>query len=482
MLKRTPPVAAAEANPPASSGLRIRSAGNRHRARAVQQHHPVKAGTVQDSSHDSSHDSSSSVFRQLTHFIGFDWAKDVHQATALDGRGAIVLDLEFEDSAQGWALLREKLGKLTGFAGFDRLGVCIETSRGPMVERLLEMGLAVYPVNPKAAERYRDRKRPSGAKSDPLDAWCFGDALRTDGHDWRQLRPVDPPTLELRLLCRDEIALIERRTALVNQLQSALQEYFPIMLRAFEDWTLPSSWRVLIAFPTPGSLAIAGKRKLEKTLRALQLNNPKTMQERLEMFAQSPSFANPNSAVIAAKSFLATNLAGQLLTLQGQLNQYRKRIEEKFNEHPDHDVFGSLPGAGKKLAPRLLGEIGQDRELYDTPDALCCYAGTAPVTRKSGTMRIVSFRRACNKTLRATLHLWANLSREQCAWAAVYYDRKKEQGMSHANALRCLAQRWIKILWQMWQDNARYDEARHTQNQLKHGSWVLQLLPESATD
>jgi transposase len=414
----------------------------------------------------------------LTHFIGFDWAKDAHQATVVDGQGRIVLDMEVADSADGWALLREKLSGLTGFASFARLGVCIETSRGPAVERLLEMGLAVYPVNPKAAERYRDRKRPSGVKSDPLDAWCFGDALRTDGHDWRQLRPVDPLTLELRLLCRDEIALIERRTALVNQLQSTLLEYFPTMLRGFDDWTLASSWRVLITFPTPGSLAIAGKRKLEKTLRALQLTNPKTMQKRLELFAQSPSFANPNAAVIAAKSFLAVNLARQLLTLQTQLDEYRKRIEEKFNEHPDHDVFGSLPGAGKKLAPRLLGEIGQDRQLYDSPDALACYAGAAPVTKTSGKMRIVTFRRACNKTLRATLHLWANLSRDRCAWAAVYYARKKEQGMSHANALRCLGQRWIKILWRMWQEHCHYDEARHTKNQIGHGSWVLKLLPD----
>ena len=94
-------------------------------------------------------------------------------------------------------------------------------------------------------------------------------------------------------------------------------------------------------------------------------------------------------------------------------------------------------------------------------------------------MRMVSFRRACNKTLRATFHLWANLSREQCAWAQIYYTRKKEQGMSHAAALRCLAQRWIKILWRMWQDRLYYDEARHTQNQVKHGSWVLSLLPEA---
>jgi hypothetical protein len=73
---------------------------------------------------------------------------------------------------------------------------------------------------------------------------------------------------ELRLLCRDEVALIEERTALINQLQSALREYYPAALEAFEDWTLPSAWAFLEAFPTPQALASAGKRKWEKFLLA----------------------------------------------------------------------------------------------------------------------------------------------------------------------------------------------------------------------
>ena len=152
------------------------------------------------------------------------------------------------------------------------------------------------------------------------------------------MQPVDPLTLELRLLCRDEIGLIEQRTALVNQLQAALHEYFPTMLRAFEDWTLAMSWRFVIAFPTPSQLTVAGKRKWEKCLHASKLYNPGAMQTRLELFAQPQLFANPNPAVVAAKSFLAVNLAEQLLVLGGQIDKYRKRIEQLFNDQPDHDL------------------------------------------------------------------------------------------------------------------------------------------------
>ena len=97
-----------------------------------------------------------------------------------------------------------------------------------------------------------------------------------------------------------------------------------------------------------------GRRKWEKFLHANRLYHPQTQQTRLELFAKALEFINPNAAVTKAKSMLAVALAEQLLTLQRQIDKYRRRIQELFGNHPDHDLFGSLPGAGPKLAPRLL--------------------------------------------------------------------------------------------------------------------------------
>jgi len=47
---------------------------------------------------------------------------------------------------------------------------------------------------------------------------------------------------------------------------------------------------------------------------------------------------------------------------------------------------------------------------------------------------------------------------------------KRAAGKSHACALRCLAQRWLKILWKMWQTHTPYDPEYHARNQQKHGS------------
>jgi transposase len=406
----------------------------------------------------------------LTHFAGHDWAKDHHDLVVVDLTGQVVLDLRIADTAEGWHELRTKL------AAFPRPAVAIETSAGPAVERLLEAGLMVYPVCPKATRHYRERKAPSGTKTDRLEAWALADALRTDGRTWRPLRPEDPVIQELRLLCRDEIGLIEQRTALVNQLQQALHEYYPAVLEAFDDWTQPFAWAFIEQFPTPRCLVQAGKRRWEKFLHTHKLSRPETYEKRLTVFARAEAFCG-SPAVTNAKSRLAVALARQLRVLQTQLDEYRRRIQELFDQHPDAGMFGSLPGIGEKLAPRLLGELGQDRQRFQDPQALQGYAGTAPISFQSGQIRKALFRRACNKYLRATVHLWANLSRAKCAWAQIYYQQKRNEGKSHACALRCLGQRWLKILWKMWQTGTSYDEQRHTQNQVRHGSWVLTLNP-----
>ena len=333
----------------------------------------------------------------------------------------------------------------------------------------------MYPVNPKSAKRYRERKAPSGTKSDRVDAWSLADALRLDGHTWRILKPDDPLTVELRLLCRDEISLIQQRTAFVCQLKAALREYYPVALEAFDDWTAPSTWAFIEAFATPTTLAAAGKRKWEKFLHTHKLYRPQTYSKRLKLFAQAEAFCG-SPAMTNAKSMLAVALAGQLGVLQRHLDKFRDRIQKLFADHPDYDLFGSLPGAGEKLAPRLLAELGDNRERFDSPEALQCHTGTAPVSYQSGKLKKVHFRRACHKVLRHTVHLWADLSRRKCPWANAYYHKKRQEGQSHACALRCLGQRWLKILWKMWQTRERYDAELHQRNQLKHGSWVIGLL------
>ena len=408
-------------------------------------------------------------WNERNYFGALDWAQDHHDIIVVDRLGNIVADFEFAHSAQGWSEFEQKMQP------FGKCPMCIETSSGPAVDQLLQRDYQVYPVNPKAAQRYRERKSPAGSKTDRLDAWSMADALRTDGHGWVQLVAQDEATSTLRLLCRDENVLIEQRTALVNQLQAALREYFPLALESFDDWTKPFTWAFIRAFPTPESLNKAGKRQWQKFLHNHKLWRPETAETRLQGWERGQQL-NSSAAITKAKSLLALSLANVLQSLQKQIDQYREQIRLAFKNHPDHDIFGSLPGAKDKLAPRLLAELGSRRDVFPDAHSLSCRAGTSPVSFQSGQIRKARIRWACDKFLRHTAHLWADQSRRTCLWAQTYYATKRASGHSHASALRCLAKRWLKILWRMWQDRVPYDESIHLESLKAHGSFVAKLL------
>ena len=62
-----------------------------------------------------------------------------------------------------------------------------------VLSNLLDYGYSgrIYPINPKAMERYRDRYRMSSSKSDPKDAMVLCHGAPKTGHLWAaQKRPV----------------------------------------------------------------------------------------------------------------------------------------------------------------------------------------------------------------------------------------------------------------------------------------------------
>ena len=119
-------------------------------------------------------------------------------------------------------------------------------------------------------------------------------------------------------------------------------------------------------------------------------------------------------------------------------------------------MFASLPRAGKRLAPRLLAEIGEDRTRYSDAAGLQALAGTAPVLFQSGNYAKAHRRTACLKPLRNAMQHFAWQSTLEEAWALAYYQRKRAEGKSHSVAVRALANSWLRIIYALWRDCTPY--------------------------
>src|SRR5207248_816714 len=129
-----------------------------------------------------------------------------------------------------------------------------------------------------------------------------------------------------------------------------------------------------------------------------------------------------------------------------------------------------LQAAGKRKWEKFLHThklwrpqtVDQRLAIFAAATAL---PASAPVTAAKS---LLAFSLA--KVLRFTVHLWVNASRKKCAWAQAYYQRKREEGHSHASALRCLGKRWLKILWRLWVDRKPYDEKVYLTSLQRRGS------------
>jgi len=127
-----------------------------------------------------------------------------------------------------------------------------------------------------------------------------------------------------------------------------------------------------------------------------------------------------------------------------------------------------MPGLGDRLAAQVAGEIGEHFEQYATPNALQCYGGRAPVTRRSGRSEFTIARRlAYNRHLGEAAQQWAFCSLTRSARARQFYDLKIAAGQTHHAALRTLGNRWLEVLWHCLHKNVCYDEAVHAANRAR---------------
>jgi transposase len=403
----------------------------------------------------------------VRYYLGVDWADQTHAVWVVDEHGTKITARSVSHTAEGLSEWGRELDEWRA-QGIE-LWAAIERPDGRVVDFLLDHGVVVYPVNPKALDRARDRFRQSGAKSDPFDARVLADFLRTDHAHLRALQPSSEAAQELKLLAEDCQRHIRQQTRLVNQLTATLKAYYPRGLEVSE-LTSALARDFLQSYPTPENLAVLTERQWQRWARAHRLSEVRTRE--LWQVLQQPQLPVPPH-VVRAKVRLMRSLVEQLTPVVAAVAQYRKAIEDFFANMPAAQWARTLPiGKHGITAPTLWARLGDAPGRWESFRHLQAQAGTVPVTKRSGKQQVVQFRFACDKALRYVVDQVALLSLLSSAWARAYYDQQRARGHAHRQALRALGAKWLKIIFVMWQRQAAYDEQYHLatmmRQQLRH--------------
>jgi transposase len=401
-------------------------------------------------------------------FCGIDWAEGHHDVAVVDRDGQLLASQRISDDAAGLARLLELLAE-HGDSPDDPVPVAIETPRGLLVACLRATGRTVYPVNPMAVARYRDRHSVAGRKSDKGDAAVLANVLRTDMHAHRPL-PADSELAQaIAVLARAQQDAVWDRTTAHNKLRSHLREYFPGFLAAFagarDGIMRPEARVILAAAPAPADAAKLTLAQLRALLRkAGRSRGIDAEAHRLrETLRKEQMRQLPLVEQAMGRQTLA--LLRQLEAACASASDLEQAAAESFNQHPDAGIITSFPGIGTLTGARVLAETGDDRSRFQDARGLKAYAGSAPITRASGKTRSVTHRKVKNNRLAAAGYTWAFAALTASPGARAHYDRRRDAGDRHTAAQRNLFNRLLGCLHHCLATGQHYDETTAFPNQ-----------------
>ena len=402
--------------------------------------------------------------------IGIDWADKKHDICELtmgctDYQYSVIPNTPA--GVHDWANdLRKRYPK-------HRIAIACELTKGPLIYALAQhKHITIFPVNPASVAKYREAFTHSGAKDDPSDALILTEMLE---NHMSKLRKVEPESADIRTLSQYVVnrrKLVQERVKLSNRITAVLKSYYPHVLDWFKEKDTLVFCRFVARWP---SLAEAKRAQSRTLIRFFNEHNSRyatVNQSRIEAIKDAVPLTN-DRAVIEPSKMMVEVLIHQIEILMQAIDRLNNEIRKLYKQQSDSTIFDSFPGAGPKLAPRILVAFGTNRDRYDSAAELQMYAGISPVVERSGQKSWTHWRYSCPKFLRQTFVEWAGQSVRFSFWAKAYYKQQIEKGKAHNTAIRSLAFKWIRIAFKCWKTKTPYDESKYLEALKLKGSPLL---------
>jgi transposase len=389
-------------------------------------------------------------------FVGNDWAEEHHDVCVMDESGKTLAIRQFDHGIDGVAMFHDLVAGFVSEPCDVVIGV--ETDRGMWVEALIAAGYLVYAMNPKTVSRYREGVTVSGAKSDKADAKVLADMVRINRHLHRLVAGDSDLGHEVKIVARTHQTLIWERQRTRNRLRAALLEYYPGALATFDDIADRDAVSVLVVAPTPALGAALTTAQIKKALRrGGRQRNIDTVAKRVKEGLGTDQLA-ASEGVTAGFGELTKSYAAMIATLNTEISRLAGKLSERFLEHPDAEIYLSMPGIGVILGARILGEFGDEPGRYSDAKAFRNYAATSPITRQSGNWRSVESRWIRNKRLADATLQAAGKAIQNSPGAAAFFEHQKAKGDPYNKAIRTVANKMIGQLYGCLTSGTLYDE------------------------
>ena len=391
--------------------------------------------------------------------VGIDWGETTpNEFAILTDEGEIVKTGAIERSVAGACELVEQIKERQTDPDGVRIG--IDRKNDVLIDVLCSEGYEVFPLNPRSADRAREIYYAAGQKDDSADCQVHAHMVRTMWRNLRAVREDKEKNSQIRCMLSHRNNLVDMRAQNRQRLGSVLAEASPVLSALCENFRLQWTKQLLRNWPLQQDFTgIHGN-----ALNGFLDNHPRiseSTRQRIRLAWQQPAYVHPEQSAECYRLQIS-NLMQTIDHLDERIQQVEEKISELVEEHPDRDIFRSLPTTSETTIAALCTAFGPDRDEPEDWRHYSAYYGPSPITEQSGNKKVVTMRRARDETIhKALLNLADSTRRKTDCWAHTYYQKKRSEGKSHYHTLRCLACRWVKILHAIWRNRSEYEEDYH---------------------
>jgi transposase len=326
--------------------------------------------------------------------IGVDPHKASNTLVVIDSQEQVLAQQRFPNDRVGYHEMK-KFSR-----GWGDHVWAVEGARGVgacLAQRLVAEHEEVLNVPAKLSARVRALGGGSGRKTDSADAYAVAVAgLRAK--DLQPVRPDDSTTVLAMLVTRRE-ELMELYITTVNRLHEVLTH--------------------LVAGGVGKKLRVDATRSLLSGVR-------------------------PRDTVGKARKQMALDYLGDLERLTGQMKELKKQITKVLDERGTSLL--EIDGIGHLGAGKLLTEV-YDVRRFPSRHHFASYTGTAPIDVSSGDNDRHRLNRGGNRRLNHVLHIAAVTQTRMPGAGQDYYRRKRAEGKTHLEAMRCLKRRISDVVY-----------------------------------
>ncbi|WP_091184172.1 IS110 family RNA-guided transposase [Microlunatus flavus] len=339
-------------------------------------------------------------------FAGVDSHKDTLAAAVIDSTGRVLDRVQVANREDGFARLLD----LVSAHRVERVG--IEGSGGygwPAALWLLEHGVAVVEVPPALTARERS-SRPGQGKTDPGDAVAIA-RITAREDSLPAVRAMSGVAADLRILTDYRDQLVAERTATANRVHVDLL------------WLHPG------------------------------------YQDRLQHLTTRTDLRAAEALLGDDTSVRATITRGRLrrmVELNDQIEELKTQIDALVAA--SGSSLTQIYGVGPLVAATILGRVG-DARRYPTRHHFATANGTAPIPASSGRTVRHRLNRCGDRQLNRVLYVMAITQLRGDTEGRAYYQRKRAEGKTSREALRCLKRRLSDLIYRTLRaDQAHADQ------------------------